>query len=113
MKTLPSSPPVPQKLQEILGEYPEKIQKLQNVLDNYCKNPNPLMPFDGAVWILQDTLGSFILEAREELKNAKAGGDPLVIENAKRKDFAVGSALFNMGGMPDLHAYFERNGGAL
>ncbi|WP_369936392.1 hypothetical protein [Xanthomonas tesorieronis] len=112
MKILPP-PPVPQKLQEILREYPEKIQKLQDVLNNYCKNPNPLMPFDGAVWILQDTLGSFISEVRDELKDAKANGDPLVIENAKRKDFAVGSALLNMGGMSDLHAYFEQNGSAL
>ncbi|MFA0923720.1 hypothetical protein [Xanthomonas fragariae] len=99
-------PPVPQKLREILKDYPELIQRLQDVLDAYVQKPYKLMPFEGAIWALEGRLGSFISEAREELKAAKASGDPEAIEKAKKKDFAVGYSRLNMGAMSDLLSYF-------
>ncbi|KPL49269.1 hypothetical protein XAXN_08575 [Xanthomonas axonopodis] len=101
------APPVPQKLRELLKDYPELIQRLQDVLDNYIRKPNRLMPFDGAIWALEGRLGSFISEAREELEAAYASGDTAAIEKAEKKDFAVGCSRLNMGPMADLAAYFE------
>ncbi|WP_372390350.1 hypothetical protein ACCQ05_11610 [Xanthomonas sp. NCPPB 3582] len=101
------APPVPQKLRELLKDYPDLIQRLQDVLDDYIRKPNRLMPFDGAIWALEGRLGSFISEAREELENAYANGDPEAIEKAEKKDFAVGCSRLNMGPMADLAAYFE------
>lgn len=106
MPKLPS-PPVPQKLQEMLKDYPELIRELQDTLDSYAKKPNTLQPFDGAIWILEDTLGSFMSGAHEELMTAEAKGDAEAIQKAKAKDFAMGSARLNMGGMSDLFDYFQ------
>ncbi|MFA0925046.1 hypothetical protein [Xanthomonas fragariae] len=100
-------PPVPQKLREILKDYPELIQRLQDVLDAYVQKPYELMPFEGAIWALEGRLGSFFSEARKELNAAKSSGDPEAIEKANKKYSAVGYASLNMGAMSDLLAYLE------
>ncbi len=100
-------PPVPQKIREILKEYPDYIQRLQCALDRYAKNPDLLMPFDAAIWILEAHFDSFFSEAREELNAAKSSGDPEAIEKANKKYSAVGYASLNMGAMSDLRAYLE------
>ncbi|WP_223214402.1 hypothetical protein ACCQ13_04785 [Xanthomonas sp. NCPPB 1638] len=101
------APLVPQELCEILQEYPELIQRLQDVLDDYVRRPNPITPFDGAIWALEGRLESFISEAHEELESAKLEGVSQRIEIAKNKDFAVGYARFNMGAMSELRSYLE------
>ncbi|WP_369943007.1 hypothetical protein [Xanthomonas medicagonis] len=106
MNTLPL-PPVPQKVRNILKEYPEKIQKLQDILSGYFKNPNPVMPFDGAVWILEDALASFISEARYELKVAESSGDPEVIRRAEEKEKVMHYARSGNRGMSDLNELLE------
>lgn len=100
-------PPVPQKLRELLKDYPDLIQRLQDVLDHYVRRPNPITPFDGAIWALEARLESFIFEAREELESSRLEGDSQKIEIAKNKDFAVGYARFNMGAMSELRSYLE------
>ncbi|MFA0925109.1 hypothetical protein ACDH50_19245, partial [Xanthomonas fragariae] len=82
-------PPVPQKLREILKDYPELIQRLQDVLDAYVQRPFKLMPFDGAIWALEGRLGSFISEAREELESAKSSGDAAAIGKAQEKELLM------------------------
>ncbi|WDM68664.1 hypothetical protein [Xanthomonas cucurbitae] len=77
------APLVPQELCEILQEYPELIQRLQDVLDDYVRRPNPITPFDGAIWALEGRLESFISEAHEELESAKLEGVSQRIEIAK------------------------------
>ncbi|MFA1261874.1 MULTISPECIES: hypothetical protein [Xanthomonas] len=104
-KLLP--PPVPQSLRELLADYPELIQSLQEVLDAYIKKPYILMPLEGAIWALEGRIGSFMSEAREELEAAYASGDPAAIEKAEKKDFAVGCSRLNMGPMADLASYFD------
>lgn len=104
-KLLP--PPVPQSLRELLADYPELIQSLQEVLDAYIKKPYILMPFEGAIWALEGRIGSFMSEASEELEAAYASGDPAAIERAEKKDFAVGYSRLNMGAMSDLASYFD------
>ncbi|MFA1041853.1 hypothetical protein ACA085_20345, partial [Xanthomonas fragariae] len=73
----------------------------------YAKNPDLLMPFDAAIWILEAHFDSFFSEAREELNAAKSNGDPEAIEKANKKYSAVGYASLNMGAMSDLRAYLE------
>lgn len=104
-------PPVPQKLREMLKDYPELIQKLQDALNSFTKKPKPYQPFDEAIWLLQDMLSSFMVEARGELKVAEAAGDAQAIQKAKEKRSVTGYARANMGAMNDLWAYFEAHGG--
>ncbi|WIH05622.1 hypothetical protein KHF85_03780 [Xanthomonas translucens pv. graminis] len=107
-------PKVPQKLLDILKDYPALVDRLQYRLNSVLQQPSKMTPpFELAIWLLEDELGSFISEARKELEIARVSGDPVSIENARKKDFAVGYARLNMGGMADLRAYFEENRGRL
>jgi hypothetical protein len=107
--TLPL-PPVPLKLQEMLKDYPELIQELQDTLNSYVKKPNPVQPFDGAIWLLEDTLSSFISNARAEVKAAEAHGDVQAVERAEAKEKVMFRAASGNGGMRNLHElklYFD------
>jgi hypothetical protein len=107
-------PPVPKTLRDILRDYPEHIERLQEVL-NSAVDPSKthLMPFDEAIWALEGRLGTFIDEAREELKAAEASGDPLAVERAKAKQLLMGRARHRgTVGMHDLYDYFQVNKGA-
>ncbi|PPV08960.1 hypothetical protein XBLMG947_0595 [Xanthomonas bromi] len=94
--------PVPQKLREILNEYPEYIQRLQCALDRYARNPDSLMPFDAAIWILEAHLDSFLSEAREELERAQASGDANAVKMAEEKERSTRHARSRNRGMSDL-----------
>ncbi|MBB5357332.1 hypothetical protein HDE76_000514 [Rhodanobacter sp. ANJX3] len=110
MSKLPP-PPVPEKLREMLKDYPELIQELQDALNSFTKNPKPLQPFDEAIWLLKDMLGAFYSEAGVKLRSAENSGNEQAIQKAKEKEFAIGYARGNMGAMNDLWAYFEAHGG--
>lgn len=106
MPSLPS-PPVPQKLREMLKDYPEHIAGLQQSLDRLIEKPmHGTPPFERAIWLLEGRLETFIAEARAELKVAEASGDVEAIANAKEKEFVMGYARANMW-LPDLRAYFD------
>ncbi|MFA0949373.1 hypothetical protein, partial [Xanthomonas fragariae] len=103
-KEKPIPPPsVPQKIREILKEYPDYIQRLQCALGRYAKNPDLLMPFDAAIWILEAHLESFISEAREELRVAQTDGAPSAIIKAEEKERAMRHARSRNRGMSDLN----------
>jgi hypothetical protein len=110
MSDLPS-PPVPEKLREMLKDYPDLIQELQDGLNSFTKKPTPFQPFDEARWLLGDMLGSFYSDARSELNAAETSGNEQAIQKAKEKEFAIGCARGNLGAMNDLWAYFEAHGG--
>ncbi len=104
----PSSPPVPQKLQEMLKDYPEYIDRLQNDLMRVITKPSKSTPpFEVAIWELEGTLETFISEARAELKAAEASGDRDAIARAKLKRSILGSARADMGNMSDLQVFFK------
>ncbi|WP_372390340.1 hypothetical protein ACCQ05_11585 [Xanthomonas sp. NCPPB 3582] len=96
------APPVPQKLRELLKDYPELIQRLQDVLDDYIRKPNRLMPFDGAIWALEGRLDSFISEAREDLDRAQASDDANAVKMAEEKERLTRHARSRNRGMSDL-----------
>ncbi|WP_374012333.1 hypothetical protein [Pseudoxanthomonas koreensis] len=110
----PPPPPVPQKLREMLEDYPEHIERLKEALDEYAKKIFHLMPFDGAIWAIEGRLETFYSEARAELQAAEASGDVTAIELAKAKKLLMGRARSKStgGGMLDLDGlwnYFETN----
>lgn len=87
-------PPLPKKLREILADYPDLIDGLQEVLNSSAERSHriPLMPFDDAIWALDDLLGSFLCEARDELTSAETTGDARLVDAAMRKKSAVSTA---------------------
>ena len=111
------SPPVPQALREMLKDYPELIQRLQESLNSAIIKPaKSAPPFEVAIWELEGTLEAFISEAREGLEAAKASGDPGAIEQAEKKVKLMSLARSSGGGMrlglmDDLWGYFQANKG--
>jgi hypothetical protein len=103
-------PPVPQKLREMLKDYPGHIERLQEVLKPFATPKVRLMPFDEAIWALEGRLDTFISEARAELKAAEATGDMQAIERAEAKERLMFRAASGNGGMRNLHElklYFD------
>ncbi len=110
-------PPVPHKLREILKDYPELIERLQQELNNVMQRPSKVPPiFEWAIWMLEDELSSFVSEAREELQIAEESGESIAIMKAEKKEFLMLHAYSKNGGMSDLDAlweYIEENKGLL
>ncbi|MGE6332884.1 hypothetical protein [Stenotrophomonas sp. NPDC077659] len=108
-----SLPPVPQKLRDMLKEYPEHIQTLQADLNRVVQKPFKGTPMsEQAIWALEAALDAFIGEARKELKAAEVSGDPVTIARAKEKERLMFQASSRNGGMrlglmTDLWDYFE------
>lgn len=106
MPMLPSAP-VPQELREMLKNYPEYIERLQEVLVEFTTPKINLMPFDQAIWLLEGRLETFMSEARAEVKAAEANGDAQAVARAKEKRSVMGSARLDMGNLDELWGYFE------
>jgi hypothetical protein len=108
-----SPPPVPQKLREMLKEYPELIERLQESLNKVITDPvKSEPPFEVAIWRLEGTLSSFLAEARKELEVAKAIGDPEAIERADQKERLMSIVMLRgTHNLSELQAYFEASGG--
>ncbi|MFZ5657085.1 MAG: hypothetical protein ACOY37_08540 [Pseudomonadota bacterium] len=107
-------PPVPQRLREMLKDYPEHIQRLREVLNRIVEAPSHgVDPFDRAIWLLEGRLETFIAEAREELKAAEACGDEEAVEAAKAKEAVMFRARSPNGGLADLDDLFAYCRGSL
>jgi len=79
-------PPVPAKLLEKLRDYPDHIERLQEVLNIVAATPPSLIPrLERAIEALQGRLGTFIVEARRELNQVMSSGDPRLIAAAEAK----------------------------
>ena len=107
-------PPVPQGLREMLKDYPEHIQTLQEDLNKMvAKKSSGVDPFDRAIWMLESALSAFISEARAELKVAEESGDSVAIERAEKKLKAIGPSRFKHNwGDDNLFDYFQTKKGA-
>lgn len=114
MSQLPM-PPVPQGLREMLKDYPEHIQTLQEDLNKVVAKRSPgIDPFDRAIWMLESAMDSFYSEAREELKAAESSGEPESIERAKEKERLMGRAgsKYVWLGDSNFSDYFKTHKGA-
>lgn len=110
---MPSSPlpPVPQKLREMLAEYPGHIQILQDDLIEVANKKSPTPPFERAVWTLEDAMSGFVSAARKELKDAQATGDAEAIAKAEAKERLMSRAAWKHIWLSDdaLWEYFQKN----
>ena len=104
-------PPVPAKLLELLKDYPDHIEQLQNALISVSAGRQSYAPpFEAAVWILEDSLSAFKSEARREISAAEASGDLQALERAKEKERLMSlarSSNVGLANLNELHAYFE------
>jgi len=106
-----SSPPVPGKLREVLKDYPEHIERLQEALNRSAERSRQvsLMPFDDAISALEGRLATFIMEARDELASAESSGDAKAIAAATEKERLMLKARLQRQWIGDesMHAYFQ------
>ena len=101
-------PPVPQRLREMLHNYPEHIEVLQNDLNELVAKPLYGTPmFEQAIWALEGALEEFIDEARTELQAAQASGDAEAIAKAEGKLDLMFDVYSSNGGMSDLNELYE------
>lgn len=107
------APPVPQRLRELLKDYPELIQTLQDDLNKVMSTRSPgIDVFDRAIWMLEGALGLFISQAREELRTAQAGGDAEAIVRAEIKErlmFRASSRNNGLQNLDELWDYIQRH----
>lgn len=104
-------PPVPQRLREMLKDYPEHLDRLQEALSDYVRKPFKLMPFDGATWALEGRLETFCLEADEEERAAEATGDADEISRKRAKAQQMSRACWKQVWIGDdaLREYFAEH----
>ena len=104
--------PVPQKLRELLKDYPEHIERLQEALNTIIAKPSFGTPqFEVAIWALEGRTGTFVAEAQDELERAKAGSDPHAIASAEETRKVMGfsrSPNIGLKDLDELYQYFER-----
>jgi len=109
----PPPPPVPKTLREVLKDYPEHIERLQQQLNCVAEELRSVSPkFEVATWMLQGQLEEFIREAQNELEVAREGGNSSMIAMAEEKEVLMFRARSSNGGMKGLHDlwdYFEEN----
>ena len=104
--------PIPPRLLEMLGEYPELIAEIRQRLDSYLKRPMYSQPLDGALWALEGRLDTFISRAQDEADRAEASGDAEAIARAKAKVSLMSRASSKNGGLKDINNicdYFEEH----
>jgi len=70
-----SLPPIPQRLCEMLKEHPGHLARIHDALASVAKEPQVAPRFELAIWVLEDLVGAFFEEARQQLAVAKKEGD--------------------------------------
>lgn len=108
-------PPIPRKLREMLADYPEHMQRLQEALNTVVETPSKVTPpLEAAIWALESRLGAFVAEARKRLRTAVESGDADAISSATEQELLMSRARSVNGGMSDLEElrfYFDEQKG--
>lgn len=105
-------PPVPQRLQEMLKDYPGHIDRLQEALNTVINKPSFLTPpFEVAVWVLESRLEAFYREAETEFEDAQANGNPELIAQADEKQRLMSKVCWRHVWFTDeaLWDYFQQH----
>lgn len=107
-------PPIPQRMRELLSEYPDLLERLQDALDEVVTKPaHSIPPYEVAIWTLEDTLSGMISQTRRELDLQQGGDDSLLaLQLEKKMDvlFSARSRGRGMSDMRELMAYFPSEG---
>ena len=108
-------PPIPQRLRELLKDYPEHLARIQEDLNDLVLNHAKSIPLFGqAIWDLEGRTSAFIREAQAELEAAQEAGDAAAIARAEAKAKLMRRSGNSNDGlklffMDDLWDYFEAN----
>lgn len=101
-------PPIPQRLRELLKDYPEHLARIQGDLDNVVENPFKLTPlFEQALWALEGRTDAFVREAQAELAEAQKTGVAEAIALAEAKTSLMRRAASPNGGLKGLHELWD------
>ncbi len=100
-------PPIPQRLRDMLKDYPGHLTRLQEVLNFVLDGPRPARGstnhvFEQVIWALEGRLETFIHEAKDELEAAQASGEAEAIAKAEAKEDLMFKARSSGGGMNNL-----------
>ncbi|GAA4795644.1 hypothetical protein [Lysobacter hankyongensis] len=106
-------PPIPQRLRELLKDYPGHLVRIQEDLNDLLLNHAKSIPlFEQAIWALEGQTSAFIREAQAELEAAQEVGDADEIARAEVKEelmFSARSVNDGLKGLHELWSYFEEN----
>ena len=105
-------PPIPQRLREMLKDYPQHLQQLQEDLNYAIDGSRPARGttnhvFEEMIWALEGCLDAFIREAKDELEAAQASGNAEAVVTAKEKVSLMRQARSINNGMRGLHVLRE------
>lgn len=106
-------PPIPQRLRELLKDYPGHLARIQEDLNDLVSNHAKSIPlFEQLIWDLEGRTSAFIREAQVELEAAQEAGDADAIARAEMKEelmFSARSVNDGLKGLHELWDYFEEN----
>lgn len=105
-----SSPPLPQRLRDLLHEHPDLIDALTGSLVRATAQSHGTPPFESAAAALEDTLSGFVADARDARDAAAASGDAnalLRAEERLRLMFAARSRNDGLRDLDELWDYFH------
>jgi hypothetical protein len=110
-------PPIPQRLQEMLKDYPKHLQELQEELNYVLDDPKRArgstnMAFEEVIWGLERCLDAFIREAKDELETRQTSGDADAIARADAKlrlMFRARSGSAGMLNLSELREYIDQH----
>lgn len=101
-------PPIPQRLRELLKDYPRHLERIQEVLNRVVVDHAKSAPlFEQAIWALEGRTSAFIREAQVELEVAQETGDAAVIALAEAKASLMRRAADPNGGLKGLHELWD------
>lgn len=101
-------PPIPQRLRELLKDYPRHLERIQEVLNGVVVDHAKSIPlFEQAIWALEGRTSAFIREAQVELEVAQETGDAAVIALAEAKASLMRRAADPNGGLKGLHELWD------
>lgn len=104
-------PPIPQRLRELLKDYPRHLERIQEVLNRLVVDHAKSIPlFEQAIWALEGRTSAFIREAQSELEAAQEAGDAAAIALAEAKEelmFSARSANDGLGDLKELREYLK------
>jgi hypothetical protein len=96
-------PPIPQRLRELLKDYPEHLARIQEDLNDLVLDHAKSIPlFEQVIWDLEGRTSAFIREAQVELEAAQEAGDADAIARAEVKEELMFSARSVNDGLGDL-----------
>ena len=110
-------PPIPQRLRELLKDYPSHLARIQEDLNHVMVDHAKSIPlFEQAVWALEGRTRAFIGDAQLELEAAQASGDTDSIARAESKLSLMRrsrSANAGLGDLGELWEYFKAHKGSV